>query len=64
MLNEIIDLIGDRDAHFVLAVGSNNDWIAFIEQDERPDELLCWGVSDKPEEAINFMLANGLTRAA
>lgn len=55
---EIIKLLKEGDAHFVLAVGSNDDWIAMIQRDDHPDEAYCWGVADDPTVAIDKMLTS------
>lgn len=55
---EILDIMKEGDAHFVLAVGNKDDWIAMIHKDETPDEPICWGVAEDPYSAVDLMLTN------
>lgn len=59
VMGEIIELMKEGDAHFVLAVGNKDDWIATIYKDETPDEPEMWGVADDPFKAIDLMLTKG-----
>lgn len=59
IIEKIIEQMGKEDAHFALAVGSNNDWIAFISKDSDPEGDYGYGTGDTALEAIEEMLDEG-----
>lgn len=59
-LTKIVDILKEGDGHFVLAVGSNSDWVAFISMDNQEDDSAKWpwGTGNSAHEAIDKMLGD------
>lgn len=57
-LEKIIDALKPGDGHFVLAVDSEENWIAYVTLDQDADEVdhRGLGVGDSAYEAIDNML--------
>lgn len=52
LMDRVIKKLDDGDGHFVLAVGNNDDWIAYISKDEDPDGMFDYGTGNTAEEAL------------